>query len=104
MLDGDDLITQYVMTYVADCSSDNPFQDLGIGERAIFRIADDPEWRADIRGRIKNMFDKYLVPSNLAKLQAVEFNTTADGEVTMAVRYVSIESNEPRSELIPITR
>jgi hypothetical protein len=104
LLLGDELILQYVRTYAADCDSDNPFQDVGIGLGAVFQVSSDPAWKGQVRRKMEQMFRLYLERANLARLQSISFTQTTEGETTMDVVFVSLESNEEHALNIPITR
>jgi len=104
VLYGDELILQYVRTYAADCDSDNPFQDLGIGLEAVFQISSDPAWKGQVRRKMRRMFRLYLERTNLATLKSISFDKTEEGVDTMNVVFISIESNEELAINIPIAR
>lgn len=81
--------------------SDNPFQDLGLGEDMIFDPA-DPATFTSVRDRIKEIFDDFE-RAELAKLQArpdnlkVTFDKTAPegGAYGMIVYAVNLETDSP---------
>ena len=100
---GDELITQYVRTYAADWDNDNPFNDDGdLGLAAVFDIAAAAGYKAVARRHIKRMFDFFLARTNLARLVSVSFVHVKEGEVTMEIRYRSIESDEELATSVPL--
>lgn len=104
VLYGDEYILQLVRTYAADCDSDNPFQDIGIGLEAVFQLSSDGAWKGQIRRKMQQMFKLYLERTNLAVLKDVSFAKTEDGVDTMNVVFISVESNEELAINIPITQ
>jgi len=104
LLAGDEYITQLVRTYAADCDSDNPFQDVGIGLEAVFQLSSDGAWKGQVRRKLQQMFKLYLGRTNLAVLKSVSFEKGENGENTMNVVFISVESNEELAINIPITQ
>lgn len=105
VMTGDEYIIQLVRTYAADCDSDNPFQnDMGIGLEAVFQVSSDPAWKGQVRRKMQQMFKQYLERTNLAVLKSVNFTKDTEGEETMNVVFISVESNEELAVSIPIDR
>jgi len=104
VLYGDEYILQLVRTYAADCDSDNPFQDVGIGLEAVFQVSSAAAWKGQVRRKMQAMFRLYLERTNLAVLKSVSFAKTEEGEDTMNVIFISIESNEELAINVPINR
>lgn len=90
---GDDYLIQLVQVMVADCASDNPFQqDLGVGVDAIFGLAGDSAWKAVIRRKLLAEF-KRLKDANLAVFGSLDFLPGNDGEYEAVVKFRSVETN-----------
>jgi len=104
VLYGDEYILQLVRTYAADCDSDNPFQDVGIGLEAVFQLSSDGAWKGQVRRKLQQMFKLYLERTNLAVLKSVSFEKGEEGVDTMNVVFISVESNEELAINIPIAQ
>ena len=91
--EGDTYIRSCVLATVSPNMSDNPFQDLGSDESAIFQNPDDPDWRRIVRRRIERQFSE-LEKNNLARLQLVEFDIkrSTEGVLGVVVEYTNLES------------
>lgn len=90
---GDDYITQLILVLAGDADSENPFQDEGIGLRAVFANLSDPAWRSEVKAQIEVVFD-VLHRDNLAKLADVSFlQGVVTGEVVVRISYLSLETN-----------
>lgn len=102
MICGDDYIIQTLRLRSGAVSSENPFQDDGIGIRAVFQNISDPGWIAQQRRQIELIF-KQFERNNLAKLRSVSFkpSTTDPSEFEAIIRFLSIETNTERE--VPIT-
>jgi len=96
--EGDAYVRAQVFAAVNVNTSDNPFQDLGVGESMIFENAEDPAWRRTVRERIVTQF-KALETNNLARLVRVDFATRGNesGDFEMTVVYVNLETNAEQS-------
>lgn len=83
--------------------SDNPFQDLGLGEFMIFGI-NDAESEGEIRPRAERMFESFE-RDQLARLENpaddIEF-FQARGDKFMVVRYRDLETQERVEIEVPI--
>jgi len=107
LLTGDDYIQQLVMTALGDGDSENPFQDLGLGEFMIFGINDDLS-DGQIREKTIRLFT-LLERDQLAKLGDPQTDIffeedkgLAGVERKMNVLYINMETQE-RAELeVPI--
>lgn len=95
LLGGDAYIEQLIAVALSDGESDNPFQDIGLGEFMIFDI-NDPLPDGVIRERVRAAFAT-LEHDQLAKLERVEF-TTSGAEKMMAIWYKNLETGR-RDEL-----
>lgn len=90
--EGDPYIRSLVLATVSPNMSENPFQDLGSDESAIFQNPDDPDWRRVVRRRIERQF-RELDDHNLARLIRVNFGTgNGNGELRAGIEYINLES------------
>ena len=88
-------------TALGQGESDNPFQDLGLGEDMIFDPA-DPSTFTSVRDRVREIFDDFE-RAELAKLQVrpdnlkVTFDKTASegGSYGMVVYAINLETDSP---------
>lgn len=99
-LGGDAYIEQLIMTGLGDCQSENPFQDIGLGEFMIFGINDDRS-TSDIRTRIAQVF-ALLEADQLAKLERLTFEEEDGHEKKAHLTYVNIETQERHEIEVPI--
>lgn len=103
LTEGDAYIRSQVLACVSPNESDNPFQDLGGDELAIFNNADDIRWRTQVKRRIARQF-KFLEDENLARLEKITFEQgDAEGDFRVVIRYLNLESttsNSVSSELV----
>tara|TARA_Y100000034_G_scaffold131943_1_gene193761 strand:- start:1665 stop:2066 length:402 start_codon:yes stop_codon:yes gene_type:complete len=91
----DDAYIQQLMTVAfGDCSSDNPFEDLGLGEAMIFGI-NDSMTEGEILARVKLIMDDFE-ENGLAKLIVSEPPTFEkdDGDLHMLLPYMNLETQE----------
>ena len=98
LLAGDEYIRQLVITAMQPGDSENPFQDLGIGEDMIFEINDDL-LEGEIRARAERVFT-ILDRDQLARLESLRFERE-NGDLTMFVDYVDLETGE-RIQGVPV--
>lgn len=105
--EGDDYIYQLVMRALGEGESDNPFQDIGLGEFMTFDI-NDKQSNGLIRSRIKAIFTE-LESDQLAKLRTdvpgvvfEEDRGPLGNEKRVLIRYVNIETQERRELDVPI--
>ena len=102
--EGSSYIEEQVLATVRPNTSDNPFQDLGIGEQAIFQNPSDPTWKRAMRERIVRQFAT-LESNNLARLTKVEFATTAEGgDFAITILYVNLETNSADSTAVQLVQ
>lgn len=96
---GDAYIEQLIYTGLGSGDSDNPFQDLGLGEFMIFDINDQiPE--GEIKRRVEAVFD-VLNRDQLAMLEAIEFQI--DGaDKKMNLGYRNLETGKREDLEVPI--
>jgi hypothetical protein len=107
LLSGDDYIEQLVFTGLGDPDSDNPFQDVGLGEFMIFGINDQMS-DGEIRERIVDVFAE-LEADQLAKLDdplvdLVFSEDTGDLGVDkkVTITYTNMETQERKDIEVPI--
>jgi hypothetical protein len=102
-LSGNEYIRTLLMLAFGEGQSDNPFQDLGLGEFMIFGI-NDAETEGEIRPRVERMFDSFE-RDQLARLDSpaddIEF-FQAEGDKFMIVRYWDLETQERIEIEVPI--
>ncbi len=90
---GEEQLKNIIFLSLCDCSSANPFQDLGIPLEVIFSNADE-ETQAKVERRIKARFDRFETEER-AKLAvgyprfAVDEGT---GDLFCDIRYVNLET------------
>jgi hypothetical protein len=97
LVSGDEYIEQLVKTALLGSESDNPFQDIGLGEFMLFGINDGMQ-EAEIRERVVRIF-VLLKRDQLARID--EPNTdivfTRDaGDLYMQLAYINMETQERR--------
>lgn len=105
LLSGDDYIEQLIFTALGDNESENPFQDIGLGEFMIFGI-NDSYTEAEIRERVEQIFEA-LEADQLAKLDdnenALRFERKrGTGKLSMYVSYTNLETQEQNDIEVPI--
>ena len=99
LLGGDDYIAQLVLTALGDGESENPFQDLGLGERMIFDINDDIT-QAEIKQRVEIALAP-LERDRLARFERLRFES--DGaQKKMFLQYKNLETDERDEVEVPI--
>ena len=78
--------------------SDNPFQDLGITDHAIFKPSADPTWQLFMRRRIKAQID-LLDRENLARFVGITFDPASDGNGNFGIQvtYLNLETQKENS-------
>jgi hypothetical protein len=99
VLTGSDLIKQLLFTALRDCSSGNPFQQLGVSDENIFSIS-DAQSIAKLRLAVQRVFARFEVQS-LARLvpgdTGLVFSKSAEGAVDVQVKYVDLETDKPET-------
>lgn len=99
LLGGDAYVEQLIFTGLADGESENPFQDLGLGEFMIFGI-NDKMTDGQIRERVKSMF-AILARDQLAALEELRFEK--DGaDRKMHLGYKNLETGKRDDIEVPI--
>lgn len=103
LMSGDDYINQLVITALIGGYSDNPFQDIGLGDYMIFDI-NDALTEGEIRRRIEAVFVS-LEKDQLAKLEDpdtdVQF-TRKDGDLFAEITYTNMETQERPEIEVPV--
>jgi hypothetical protein len=91
-----DHIMGLISTALGTGDSDNPFQDLGLGEKMIFDPVDYTTF-VPVKDRIREIFQNFET-EELAALQErpdnLQIIETTEGEVAMTVYYVDLETDE----------
>lgn len=90
---GEDQLQKILALNLSDCSSANPFQDLGIDPSIVFRI-NDPDTRGLIRARIIQVFKRFETEGR-AKLSDGYplFLMDSQTQTLMAdVKYINLET------------
>ena len=105
LLEGDAYIAQLISVALGDNESQNPFQDIGLGEFMIFGM-NDSYTEAEIREKVREVFES-LETDQLAKLEtddkAISFERdVAAGTLSMFVSYVNLETQEQQELEVPI--
>lgn len=95
---GDQHIAELLGVAFGDGESNNPFQELGLGEYMIFDSPNE-ELFQDVTVKIKEIFDSFEV-AEIAKLQEREDNLSiepgvGEGAWEMRVYFINLERNAP---------
>lgn len=100
---GDDYVEQLIHTSLGCGDSENPFQDIGLGEFMIFAINDEAI-EGEIKKRVEAGF-RSLERDQLARLarrsRQLKF-AQRDGEKIMFLEYENIETGERREIEVPL--
>ena len=92
----DQHIRELLGVALGEGDSNNPFQDLGLGEEMIFDIADSGTFNA-VADRITRIFQRFE-EDEFAQLQDREDNLSVDeiseGEFEMHVFFINLETGE----------
>ena len=99
LLSGDAYIEQLVMVALGDNDSENPFQEIGLGEFMIFGINDAQE-DGEIRMKVKRVFS-LLEADQLARLKTLSFETSGSDKL-MFLDYINLETGQRREVEVPI--
>lgn len=78
---------------LAPGEDDNPFQQLGIDESMIFDI-NDPATQGLLRSQIRRILSKFADRIALDSSRPIEFTQTEDNMLSVAFRFVNLETNE----------
>jgi len=90
--DGEDQLKKIIMLNLADGTSDNPFQDLGVGTGSIFAVTDSRRVTY-IRERINRLFARLKAEGRAQLASTPEFSVLAgSGELVVDVRYLNLET------------
>ena len=93
---GSDLIWQLLVTALRDCSSDNPFQDLGIGDQNIFSLSDQQSI-AKLNLAVQRIFLQFEA-NQLARLvkgdRGIVFSKSVEGRLNCEISYVDLETDK----------
>ncbi len=90
--EGDPYIRSQVLATVSPNMSENPFQDLGSDESAVFQNPDDPDWGRVVRRRIERQFAELEV-NELARLERIQFGRSdGEGNLNVSIDYINLES------------
>lgn len=104
-LSGDDYIEQLVSVMLGDGESDNPFQDLGLGEFMVFGI-NDAVTDGEIKERVVRGF-AILERDQLARLDNPDTDLVfrkgdSPGERILEITYTNMETQERPEIEVPI--
>jgi len=105
LLGGDEYVTQLVMTMLGANDSDNPFQDIGLGDWMIYEL-NDQMTEGEIREQVIAGF-RSLEVDQLAKLDdpqkdLVFTRTEESGELQLDLTYTNMETQERIELEVPI--
>lgn len=102
--EGELYVDDQVFAAVNANDSDNPFQDIGVTEFAVFQNPEDPSWRRIVQTRIETQF-RFLQENNLARLLRVQFRkqSAEDGNYEASVHYVNLETNDERESTFQLS-
>ena len=102
LVSGDEYIRQLMVVAFGDCESDNPFEDLGLGEGMIFGV-NDSMTEGEIIARIEMIMEDFaenglasLIPSDPPTFEKRE------GELFMELPYINLETQESDVLDLPI--
>jgi hypothetical protein len=93
LVEGEEQLKKIIFLALSDCSSDNPFQDLGMDPDIVF-ANNDGETQARLNHRIVERFQRFEVEGR-AKLAPSYPRFSADErsqELVVDVRYVNLET------------
>lgn len=96
---GDTYIEQLIATAMGSGDSDNPFQDLGLGEFMLFEINDELT-EGEIRARVIAAFET-LERDQLARLESLSFSSENE-EKFMQLNYRNLETGRREELNVPI--
>lgn len=103
LAEGEAYVEQLVLTALQVNESDNPFQDLGVTNYAVFKPSADPAWRLVMRRRIRTQME-LLERDNLAKFVRIDFGgSDGNGNFTVEVTYLNLETQQENTFTAAIT-
>lgn len=105
LLSSDAYIEQIIVTALGDNESENPFQNIGLGEFMIFGI-NDSYTESEIRERVEQIFES-LETDQLATLDSEDKALTfkrdkGTGRLKMFLSYTNLETQEQNEIEVPI--
>lgn len=105
LLSSDAYIEQIIVTALGDNESENPFQNIGLGEFMIFGI-NDSYTESEIRERVEQIFES-LETDQLATLDSEDKALTfkrdkGTGRLKMFLNYTNLETQEQNEIEVPI--
>jgi len=98
VVEGDGYIRSLLRTALGSGESNNPFQDIGLGEFMIFDI-DGQEIQDLILGKINDIFDEFreLELADLAVTDDnLKFSKNTNGQIELDLHYINLETDEIR--------
>lgn len=99
-LSGSQQTRKIILLNLTDGQSRNPFQDIGLGRDMIFASM-SRSLQADMRRRIKTMFDRFEAAKRARLIKQpvfTEFPETQELEVR--IDYLDMENNKPQEAVI----
>lgn len=104
VIEGDDYVSQLIMTLASDGDSDNPFFKMGLGLEAVFANLSEGAWRAQQQRRIVEVFNR-LSSQKIARLVGTQFTAgPGQGEFTIGIKFLSVETATERDVQITTRR
>lgn len=88
---GEDQLKKIIMLTIADCDSDNPYQELGLEPNIVFAV-NDTQVRSYARQRIIEAFKRLQSEGRAELLDEAPTFTDADGELVCSIKYVNLET------------
>lgn len=94
--DEDEQLAKIIAIGLSDCTSSNPFQDLGLPQSIIFDIGDDTT-----RGLVYDYLERFFTRlerqgrAKLTKLAPGSVSKT-EGETVLAVEYTNLKTRSPK--------
>lgn len=99
LLSGDAYIDQLVRTALGDGDSDNPFEDLGVGEFMIFGV-NNSQQDGEIRAKVESVFTS-LESDQLAQLKSINFESEGHEKI-MFLEYINLETGQRQELEVPL--
>ena len=94
---GSEFVRQTLLTAIQDCTSKNPFQDLGVDDEIIYDINDESSM-ADLMLRLQEIFARFEA-QEIARLDnrttPISFSQDEEGEFNAVIRFVDLEADKP---------
>lgn len=92
-IDRDAELSKIINMQLQNMESNNPFQDLGLGEEMIFAV-DNDDLQSDLRRRINEIFRQLQLQDRARLEKPPVFSLTAEGELEVAISYIDLETNK----------